>query len=223
MSKSGGDIVIAGDGTDLLALIIVFAPSGSDIKMFVPEIKYQVAKVYSRMNNLLFLHTFTGCDTTFALYHKGTNVPFQKVQHSSDVQGRVAIFNKLNASAQQVAEAVMAFIVAMHEGMPHDSIDALWQHLYIKTIQQWGSISLAPGDWEWKLHQGMEVASGFPLPSYNGIRTSACRAVVFRFVGDDGCSNHVSIIGDEDEDMDEAHEEAPVAADSDDDFAGPSP
>ncbi|KAJ8877693.1 hypothetical protein PR048_022148 [Dryococelus australis] len=138
----------------------------------------------------------------------------------------------------------MAFIVATYGGKPHDSSDALHHLLYMKTVarqslqanfdiktlpptpsaarkhclrvyqvQQWWGISMAPSDWGWKL------PSGFPSSSYNGTGTRTCRADAFGVLQlDDGCTNRVSIIGKEDE----AHEEALVAADSDD-FAGPSP
>ncbi|KAJ8897198.1 hypothetical protein PR048_002544 [Dryococelus australis] len=130
------DIVIVGDYTDLLVLMVVLAPSGGHIKMIVPGSKDQVAKVYSSKDlqnglgemkdSFFFLHAVTGCDTTSALYRKGKN---------SDLQGGgVAIFNDTSASAQQVSGADVAFIVAMYGGKPHDSIDSLRHHLCIKTV-----------------------------------------------------------------------------------------
>ncbi|KAJ8884779.1 hypothetical protein PR048_010975 [Dryococelus australis] len=125
-----------------------------------------------------------------------------KLQHSSDVQRRVAILNDANSSAQQGDEAGMAFIVATYGGKTQDSIDTLHHHLYMRTVARQS------------LQANIDIAT---LPPTSSAARQHCL--------DDGYTNRVSIIGDEGEDMADALEEALVAADtySDEGFAGPSP
>ncbi|KAJ8881693.1 hypothetical protein PR048_018179 [Dryococelus australis] len=129
-SMSGGDIVINGEDTDLLVLMVALAPSGSVIEMLVPGRKDQVAKVYSICSSSMQSQDAIKLLLCIANAQK---VPFQKLQLSSDLQGRAAIFNDPKASSP---ESGTTFIVASYGGKSHESIDELRHHLYMKTCSQ---------------------------------------------------------------------------------------
>ena len=78
-SKGESPVVLVGNDTDLLVMLITLANPSYNISMMVetdPVILYNISEIqgkYSRSHRdlFLFLHCFSGCETTSALYNKG--------------------------------------------------------------------------------------------------------------------------------------------------------
>ncbi|KAJ8885596.1 hypothetical protein PR048_011794 [Dryococelus australis] len=76
----------------------------------------QIQEVLGSMKEyMLFIHAFTGCDTTSSLHGKDKSLPF-------------------TSSPQEVAEAGEAFMCAIYGGKPSENINKLHYLLYLRTV-----------------------------------------------------------------------------------------
>jgi hypothetical protein len=87
-------------------------------------------------DNILFLHAFSGCDTTYAFFRQG-KMKFLKLLNKNKQLGQlVSIFRDENASQDDVDKAgqhVVAFIYAA-KASEQTSLDALWYQLFAQSI-----------------------------------------------------------------------------------------
>lgn len=75
-----------------------FPASGYSSKSF--EIRYPNCFKY-----ILFMHSFTGCDSTSAFYNKGKKKFVQILEERSDVRDKAQIFYEENSTIDQILEA----------------------------------------------------------------------------------------------------------------------
>ena len=57
------------------------------------------------VSHLLFIHAWSGCDTTSAIFNQGKAAILRKLEKSEEVQGISRLFNCDNVTQEQVAEA----------------------------------------------------------------------------------------------------------------------
>lgn len=140
--KLGKTSILVGEDTDLLVLLV--AHSEGNTYMLVPSKGKRIRKVFnitllqealgSMKEYILFIHAFTGCDTTSSLRGKGKSLPFAKLKRDEALKNKVAIFNDKSSSPQKVAEAGEAFMCVIYGGKPSERINKLRYKLYLKTV-----------------------------------------------------------------------------------------
>ncbi|KAJ8889646.1 hypothetical protein PR048_009146 [Dryococelus australis] len=110
--KLGKTSILVGEDTDLLVLLV--AHSEVNMHMLIPNKGKRARKMFnitqlqevlgSMKEYVLFIHAFTGCDTTSSLHGKGKSLPF------------VAVFNDESSSPQEVDETGEAFMCLIYGG-----------------------------------------------------------------------------------------------------------
>ncbi|KAJ8882018.1 hypothetical protein PR048_018506 [Dryococelus australis] len=112
--------ILVGEDTDLVLLLV--AHSEGNTYMLIPSKGKRARKVFhitqhqevlgSMKDYMLFIHAFTGCDTT--LHGKGKSLQFVKLN-------KVTVFNDKSSSLQEVAEAGEAFMCVIYGGKPSEN------------------------------------------------------------------------------------------------------
>ena len=94
MAKHNEVVAIVGEDTDLLVLLTALAPPSSNIFLLKPGKGATGNTIYSPSNfklsqgvkeNILFLHAFSGCDSTSALYMQGKMKFAKLMEKDSDL------------------------------------------------------------------------------------------------------------------------------------------
>ena len=120
-----------GDDTDLLVLLIFHADLNSHDIFFASERKnaknrvWNIKEVKSGLGpfvckHVLFLHAFSGCDTTSRLYGIGKGTIFKKFLQSQAIQQAAAIFDIPHQ--HKLGEKALA---AIYSGKKTDSLNNL--------------------------------------------------------------------------------------------------
>lgn len=135
-----------GEDVDLMVLLTALTPSRKTIYFLKPGKGKTERKIYSSAScdnheewkhNILFLHAFSGCDSTSAFFGKG-KITFCKLMERRTYLAQIAaIFNDPSASQDAVAEAGERFILALY-GAPKDatSINNHRYLLYLRSLQK---------------------------------------------------------------------------------------
>ena len=72
---------------------------------------------------ILFVHAWTGCDTTSAIYGLGKTSILNKLKKSERLQEKASIFGRDDATQSQISEAGLALFVAIYGGNDGDSLN----------------------------------------------------------------------------------------------------
>lgn len=142
-AKKQLEVILIGEDTDLLVLLIALAPSNTCIKMLMPGTKNRPDKIYNigdiqngigeMRETILVIHAFTGCDTVSSVYRKGKVAPLKKIRTDLQMQECLKVFNNSNASADAVAAAgEVLFFFYLY--MVQRTKNAAWIRCAIKHI-----------------------------------------------------------------------------------------
>lgn len=186
-------VTIIGEDIDLLVLLVAMGNSEEKVYFKKPSHGNTPEKIYSTnsfkhkdlQSYLLFLHAFTGCDTTSAPYLQGKLKLISLLQKEKDVQGHADIFNNKRSLPQHIEAAGRAVFVALYGGASQntladvrfkkfnqcaaktkinlcslppspDAADSHSKRVYFQ-IQAWMGNYLEPTTWGWKqTSQGLE-------------------------------------------------------------------
>ena len=107
------DVTLIGEDTDLLILLLYktivsdynllfYSDKTTTTAIDIP--KYKEALGTNLCGTLLFLHAFTGCDTTSAIYGHGKTAAFKKMKNNKRLQEIALSLNVQNRSHNQVEE-----------------------------------------------------------------------------------------------------------------------
>jgi hypothetical protein len=138
-------VVIVGEDTGLTILLTAHAPSQSNNYFLKPgkgkaaNLPYTTSSLKFDehvRDNILFLHAFSGCDTTSAFF-KQWKMKFLKLLNKKKQLGQVvSIFKDQNASQDNVDKAgqrIIAFIYGV-KSSEQTSLDALRYKLFAQSI-----------------------------------------------------------------------------------------
>lgn len=65
-------------------------------------------------NQILFLHAFSGCDTTSALSHKGKSSPLKLITKRKDLRLATQIFNSQNVLREKLIENGIKYMLGIY-------------------------------------------------------------------------------------------------------------
>lgn len=133
---------LVGEDTDLIVLLV--AHSEGNTYMLIPSKGKRCRKVFNithlqealgpMKEYMLFIHAFTGCDTTSCVHVKGKSLPFEKLKRDDSLRKKVDVFNDKSSSPQEIADAGEAFMCVIYGGKQTDEINTLRYRLYLKTV-----------------------------------------------------------------------------------------
>lgn len=125
-------------------LIIGLADRSTDIHMLMPGSNDRPARVYSSQklqsglgsmsDYILFYHAMTGCDTLSAPFRKGKKLSFKKLSNNDDLRKRVDVFNTSDSTADDVASAGEAFLMAMYQPGSGKTLDEMRYNNYKRIV-----------------------------------------------------------------------------------------
>ena len=77
------------------------------------------------ISNLLFIHAWSGCDTTCATFGHGKTALFKKMKESEELQEISKIMSDLKATVEEVGQAGIRAFVILYGGKRTDSLNQL--------------------------------------------------------------------------------------------------
>ena len=86
------------------------------------------------ISHLLFLHAWSGCDTTSATYGQGKTNLLKKIKESNDIQEISLLISQYDATAEQVSNAGIRLFVITYGGKPEESLNNLRYLKFMKMI-----------------------------------------------------------------------------------------
>jgi len=124
IAKEGKMVVDVGEHIDLLCLLVAgTSPTGGDIiflkggKGTQPQHTYSIHDIQTEnpmwVNNILFAHTISGCDTVSAFYSKGKFGTFKKIQ-KKDTAYIAEIFNDLHSTKEVICTAATQYVLLLY-------------------------------------------------------------------------------------------------------------
>lgn len=142
ISKTSSNVVVVGEDVDLLILLMATTPENQEIIFFKPGRRKTEASTYSSkelqqlgLRHILFLHAFTGCDTTSAAFRKG-KVRFVKLyQKSAHIQNYAEVFTNPTSSQSDIEEAgSMCFLKWYGAPANETSLNSFRYHSFVKSV-----------------------------------------------------------------------------------------
>ncbi|KAJ8926145.1 hypothetical protein NQ314_021513, partial [Rhamnusium bicolor] len=112
-------VVVVTEDTDVLVLVAALTPSDSEVFVLKPARRNKAEELYSSksldhlpsvLENILFLHAFTGCDTVSATFYQGKVKFFKTFQINPDLAIHARKFK------EDVIEDGCQLLLAMYNG-----------------------------------------------------------------------------------------------------------
>lgn len=178
--------VVVGEDIDLLVLMAALTPLHCELFFLKPGKQNIETRIYSTKHlqvnlrdHILFLHAFSGCDSTSALFNKGKVHIFKLVNRHKNFEDVIAVFNDPHSSHDAVHKAGCKFFMAVY-GAPEKCTslneyryqcfcryaakqrmnlaslppteDAARQHSYrvYHQVQLWQGVEKTPESWGWR-------------------------------------------------------------------------
>ena len=138
-------VVIVGEDTDLVVLLVALVPDMCDILLLKPCSGKDVDRVYSSRNlqvalgplreHIAFAHAISGCDTTSAPFGRGKRKAIQLLEKNSKLREQMSVFNDRFAEPEAIAKAGEIFLLALYgAGRNVETLDKLRFYMYNRTI-----------------------------------------------------------------------------------------
>ena len=148
IAKSSRKVTVVSDDTDVLILLIYHWNTEFADIFFHSEAKKDITKtvpIYSIEDitlslgsNLkiliLFIHAWSGCDTTSSMYGLGKTSIMKKLQNSNHLREISLLFGCEGAKQTQIAQAGLAVFASCYGGKIGDSLDSLRYEKYMSMI-----------------------------------------------------------------------------------------
>lgn len=114
--------IIVGEDVDLVVILTSLSKNMGNVFLLKPGRKKTIQKIYNRSslgdevvaNNMLFLHAFSGCDTTSYLYNQGTAKIIKTLKNNPELLPCVQVFQKSNSTAAEIADAGQKFLLCLY-------------------------------------------------------------------------------------------------------------
>ena len=142
---SNEPVVIIGEDTDLLVLLVALTDSTTNIFMMKPGKDTKQDKVYSAnklreglgecSRQLLFLHAMSGCDSTSFPYRQGKKKAFKLLHKNTALCKVVDVFNTPEAKHDEIAHAGEQFFLALYGSKSKSiSLDKFRYYEYLRRL-----------------------------------------------------------------------------------------
>lgn len=198
------NIVVVSEDVDVLVLLTALSPIDREIYFRKPPKGKIPQKVYSSKSietilpkckeHILFLHAFTGCDTTSAFFQRGKNVFANNFEKRLDLQNAATIFKNECKDVDDILKAGVTCTLALY-GAPQKikdlntlrynsflkatgkntcvklpslppTVDAAFGHFkrVYLQIQTWLGREILPEEWGWKYECGILMPQTMTQP-----------------------------------------------------------
>lgn len=116
LSEKGNNVTVVGEDIDLLTLLIALTSPEEDVYFLKPGRKNVDEKILSTtqiqdnypgvIDVILFLHAFSGCDTTSAIFGKRKLAPWKAFnKYKDEIQYIASVFNEPSSTPDDVFKA----------------------------------------------------------------------------------------------------------------------
>ena len=86
--------------------------------------------------HLLFVHAWSGCDTTSATFGQGKTALLKKIINSNKLQQISCLMSNTNASSEQIGKAGIQVFIYMYGGKQEDSLNKLRYANFMDSCHQ---------------------------------------------------------------------------------------
>lgn len=143
-STQGVEVNVVADDTDVLVLltyhwkqnmrdIYFVSEAGKKLKIWkIGDIVEQAGPMV--ISHLLFIHAWSGCDTTSATFGQGKVGLTKRLTSSTEVQGISQLMMNCDATPDQIGEAGVRLFVIVYGGKASDSLNTLRYAKYMEMV-----------------------------------------------------------------------------------------
>ena len=144
----GREVNVVADDTDVLVLLIYHWKQYMADIYFLSEAKksqkkglrvWKICDLVTKAgkvlaSNLLFIHAWSGCDTTSATFGQGKTSLLKKIKESEELQQISTLISEPDITAEQIGKGGIRLFVVMYCGKREDSLNSLRYAKFIKNI-----------------------------------------------------------------------------------------
>lgn len=98
----------------------------------VPDLVNKAGEVLT--SHLLFIHAWSGCDTTSATYGHGKTSLLKKITESEELQQISFLMTNPEATVEQIGKAGIRLYVVLYGGKEDDSLNSLRYSKYMQMV-----------------------------------------------------------------------------------------
>lgn len=143
-ASSHDSVEIVGEDIDLLVLLAGLAQDKNNIFFRKPAKGNTPKKLYSPhsfkhdksvLEHILFIHAFSGCDTTSSFYNIGKSKFINTLEKNPELRSSVELFKQEKVDPEVLTCAGEQFLIALYGGNKHEkSINILRFHRFAKSM-----------------------------------------------------------------------------------------
>ena len=148
IAASGRKVSVVADDTDVLILLLYKWNDEMADTFFYSEAKrnksntvplYSIKDMSVSLGNtlkvlILFIHAWSGCDTTSSIYGLGKASIMKKLQKSKDLREICSLFGTDGATQAQISEAGLSLFEVCYGGNAGDSLNNLRYEKYMDMV-----------------------------------------------------------------------------------------
>lgn len=118
------NVTVVSEDIDVLVLLTALTPNDREIYFQKPPRGNVVQKFFSSKSlentlpkckeHILFVHAFTGCDTTSAFFNRGKNKFAKNFEKCKNLHGAAEVFKNIDADPDRIFEAGVACILELY-------------------------------------------------------------------------------------------------------------
>ncbi len=162
-STMAESVTIVGEDVDLLIILTALVGSRTNIYILKPGRGNTESKLYTPTSmkygsvikdNILFLHAFSGSDTTSAFFRQGKLKFIRLMEKHEELKDLVAVFKEPSAESAKIAEAGKNFILHLYGHNECESLSDLRYVCYAQSLikSKFTLASLPPTDAAARFH-----------------------------------------------------------------------
>lgn len=198
-------VIIVGEDVDLLVLLNGLGASRQNVLLQKSDRSGTGCKQFTATSFIrgdlslppgieLFLHAFSGCDTTSAIFGQGKTKLLSVLSKQPDLLDAATTFLNNNATPEEIASAGNKYFVALYGGGKDDSLHALRYGIFVRSaasakanlarlppteeaaaqhsyrtyhqVQQWLGVEKDPTEWGWtRSQEGLTAVASTKEPA----------------------------------------------------------
>ena len=154
-ATQGRDVIVVADDTDILVLLIYHWNSDmadvylqSNVKKSqnkIWKIRDLVTKVGGVVKaHLLFIHAWSGCDTTSATFGQGKTLLLKKIKECNELQQISYVMSKDDVTAEQIGKAGIQVFAIMYGGKQGYTLNTLRYVKFMEMVSSGNITALDP-------------------------------------------------------------------------------
>ena len=146
IASTGKSVLLFANDTDVILMLVHhwsndFAPiyvrsdntkSGNRVQKLFDVKEASSLLDMSLKQGLLFIHAFSGCDTTSAIHDKGKNSLMKLMEKSDEAKSIAKVFMSHNVEQENIGKAGVKLFVLLYGGKPGDTLQTLRYSNYMK-------------------------------------------------------------------------------------------